>query len=330
MGLMRPLRLMTYNVRYFGHATRGVLSTRRSIERIAETLAALDPLVDVVCLQEVEGYSLRSSLVTWRPRRPRTQLDVLMDTLDRALARRGIRDRYVSAYYPAHTYRLTRRTNLYTTGLAILVNDRLHVVSHDHGRAVDITHRRRATPRLKQTRICAHLTVTGDGLGQLDVFNTHMSLPGLLYPEMWRPGDRFGFGPNQLSEARRLVETIDHRRSSEDMVLVGDFNSLPGSPVDELLRVQVGLVDALAHMKNLSGEGLRDWSTAGFMNKRMNIDRIYSSPSVEWLDLEGSAPFDPTEDLESSFHGLSDHVPLLGRLRVSSARPAVDVARRLA
>ena len=319
MGLMRPLRLMTYNVRYFGHATRGVLSTRKGIERIAHTLAALDPLVDVLCLQEVEGFSLRSSLVTWRPRRPQTQLGVLMNALDQALERRGLRDRYVAAYFPAHTYRLTRRTNLYTTGLAVLVNDRLRIAGHNLRRPVDITHRRRATPTLKQTRICAHVTVTGDGVGQLDVFNTHMSLPGVLYPEMWRPGDRFGFGPNQLKEAQRLVETIDHRRNGEDMVLVGDFNSLPGSPVDELLRTRVGLVDALAHSKGLSGEGLRSWSTAGFMKKRMNIDRIYSSPTVQWLDFEGSAPFDPPHGGATGFHGLSDHVPLLGRLRASSA-----------
>ena len=57
----RTLRVMTYNVRYFGHATRGIASTGPAFRRIARSLAALDPLPDLVCLQEVETQSLRST-----------------------------------------------------------------------------------------------------------------------------------------------------------------------------------------------------------------------------------------------------------------------------
>lgn len=305
---------MTYNVRYFGHGTRGVVSTRGGIRQIAQTVASMSPLVDVVCLQEVEQDSLRSSLVTWRPQRSRrpTQLDELMRWLDRALERRGIIDRYQATYFPAHSYRITKHTNLYTTGLAILVRARHEVIDHNRGREADITHRRGAKA-LKQTRICAHVTVKAATGGALDVFNTHMSLPGPFYPEFWQGGDRFGHGPNQLMEARRLLETIRQRRRAEHMVLMGDFNSLPGSPVDRVLQEEGGLVDALATGKGLGSRELRSWFTAGFMQKRMNIDRIYASPGLKWLDFEGSRPFDEhPRAVAPSFGGLSDHVPIVG------------------
>lgn len=309
MANVTQLRVMTYNVRYFGHKTRGVVSTPGRIREIARTVASMSPLVDVVCLQEVERASLRSSLVTWRPQRAEraTQMDVLMTALDDALEQRGTLERYDATYFPAHTYRLTGKMNLYTTGLAILVRRRHEVVHHNRGFEADITHRRGAK-RFKQTRICAHVTVKADGGGALDVFNTHMSLPGPFYPEFWKPGDRFGHGPNQIVEARRLLETIRHRRRADHMVLVGDFNSSPGSPVDEVLREEGGLVDALA---TVVGERSRSWSTAGFMKKRMNLDRIYASPDLRWLDFEGSSPFDE-QCRDKGFGGLSDHVPIVG------------------
>ena len=55
-----PLRIVSYNVRYFGHALRGLASTRTSLERIAQQLTSLTPLADVICLQEVETRSLMS------------------------------------------------------------------------------------------------------------------------------------------------------------------------------------------------------------------------------------------------------------------------------
>jgi endonuclease/exonuclease/phosphatase family metal-dependent hydrolase len=309
---MTMLRLMTYNVRYFGHGTRGVVATRTGVRRIAETVASLSPLVDVICLQEVEARSLRSSLVTMHPVKRHTMLQALLTELDRQLARRGVRERYQATYFPAHRYRITRATALYTTGLAMLVRPRLTIVDHNAHTPHDVTHRR-GVKELKQTRIVAHMTLKQEGKGQLDVFNTHMSLPGWFYPEFWRKGkgQRLGHGRNQLVEAKRIAELIEHRRQSDHVVLVGDFNSLPGSPVDRLFQQRVGLTDALARAKGLVGEHLQGWSTAGFMNKRMNIDRIYSSPAIEWLDFEETMPFG-----HGPFHGLSDHMPLVGSLRL--------------
>ena len=59
---MHPLRVVTYNVRYFGHGTRGLASTAKAMKRIAGALVALDPLPDIVCLQEVETESFRSTV----------------------------------------------------------------------------------------------------------------------------------------------------------------------------------------------------------------------------------------------------------------------------
>lgn len=320
---MPSLRLMTYNVRYFGHGTRGLVATRETVRRIAEAVAAMSPLCDVICLQEVEEHSLRSAPVTWHRSEPRTQLGEWLSELERALHHRHVEGRYEAHYFPAHRYALTRSTDLYTTGLAVLVGPRLRVVSEEEDRLEDITFRR-GVKALKQTRICAHLALrvrdeyresTGSDSGEegdLDVFNTHLSLPGPFYPEFWSSPERMGFGPNQLEEARRLVAAIRRRRRSPRMVLVGDFNSVPDSPVDRFLREEAGLDDALASALGLRGDERARWATAGFMQLRMAIDRVYSSGGVRWLDFDESAPFDGA----SRFEGLSDHVPIVGRLRL--------------
>ena len=40
MSLMQKLRMMTYNVRYFSHATRGLASTGRTMDAIALAISA--------------------------------------------------------------------------------------------------------------------------------------------------------------------------------------------------------------------------------------------------------------------------------------------------
>ena len=82
----RPLRIVSYNVRYFGHALRGLASTRTSLERIALKLASLTPLADVICLQEVETRSLRSTVAF---RDAHTQLEAFMVALEAVLHSHG-------------------------------------------------------------------------------------------------------------------------------------------------------------------------------------------------------------------------------------------------
>jgi endonuclease/exonuclease/phosphatase family metal-dependent hydrolase len=307
----RTLRVMTYNVRYFGHATRGIASTGPAFRRIARSLAALDPLPDLVCLQEVETQSLRSTTANrlWHP--AETQLDRVMTELHAALARAKKPERYTAYYFPAHTYRLTQRTNIYTTGLAVIASDALDIGHHNAGRPHDITHRLRAK-KLKQTRICAHVSFKHRDGFTFDVFNTHLSLPNIFSKEFWTEEARMGFGPNQLAEAKTLADFVASEKRSENYVVVGDFNSLPGSPVDRYLREECGLIDAFTKVRCFTPAESRDYPTAGFLNLRMHLDHVYSSPALEWLDFEDTRRFGEA----GAFSGLSDHVPLIARVRV--------------
>jgi endonuclease/exonuclease/phosphatase family metal-dependent hydrolase len=309
---MPPLRLMTYNVRYFGHGTRGLASTSDAISRIAATIARMEPLPDLVCLQEVETASIRSNSMArkWHP--DETQLDRLLTELHAALAHGKKPERYAAYYFPAHTYRLTERTNVYTTGLAVLALDGFDVTHHNAARPHDITHRRRVT-RLKQTRICAHLAFRHRSGHIFDVFNTHLSLPNWFTKEFWTGEARMGFGANQLAEAKTLADFVQSERRGDHFVVLGDFNALPGSPVDRYLREERGLVDAFAKVARLSHRQARNWPTAGFLNLRMHLDHIYASDSIEWLDFAGTHAF----GREGPFMGLSDHVPLIARCRLS-------------
>ncbi len=306
---MEPLRVMSYNVRYFAHPTRGIATTAPGIRAIARGIASLDPLPDIVCLQEVETKSIRSNVAS-NNHADDTQLERLMDELEAALVERNTARRYVAHYFPAHTYRLGRFANLYTTGLAVLALDTLSVRQHNAARPADITHRTRLVA-LKQTRIAAHVAFDRGGDERVEVFNTHLSLPSFFRKEFWTGKGRLGFGKNQLEEAKELVRFIESERQSEHFVVVGDFNSMPGSPVDEYLRGR-GLVEA---RRSTSPEAPdpRTFSTAGFMRLRMHIDHLYASPSLEWVDMEDTHGFDG----EGSFAGLSDHVPLIARCRVA-------------
>jgi endonuclease/exonuclease/phosphatase family metal-dependent hydrolase len=309
---MPALRIMSYNVRYFGHGTRGLGATEAGVRRIAGGIAALHPLPDFVCLQEVETRSLRSSVfgrasLAHCP----TQLDMLMAELDAALAARRSRRRYVAHYFPAHTYRLTRETNFYTTGLAILALDDFKILGHNAAEPHDITHRTNLV-RLKQTRICAHVAFEDRAGQRMELFNTHLSLPSFFAREFWTNPSRLGFGKNQLEEARVLASFVATQRKCDHFVIVGDFNSLPGSPVDRFFQEACGLRSAfaahgLAHAH--AHPHAHHFATAGFMNLRMHIDHLYASPSVEWIDLEGTHGF----DTHGMFRGLSDHVPLIAR-----------------
>jgi endonuclease/exonuclease/phosphatase family metal-dependent hydrolase len=307
----RTLRVMTYNVRYFGHPTRGLASTGAGVSRIARSLAALDPTPDLVCLQEVETQSLRSTSINRRWHPEETQLDRVMTELHAALALAQKADRYTAYYFPAHTYRLTARTNIYTTGLAVIARDTFGVGHHNAHRPHDITHRQRVK-NLKQTRICAHVSFVHESGFTFDVFNTHLSLPSVFSKEFWTGDARMGFSPNQLAEAKTLADFVEREQRSPYFIVVGDFNSLPGSPVDRYLRKERGFVDALSKVRRFSEAEARAFPTAGFLNLRMALDHVYSSHPLEWLDFADTHPFGE----DGAFDGLSDHVPLIARFRV--------------
>lgn len=290
---------MTYNVRYFGHGTKGLASTATSMDRIATAIASLDPLADIVCLQEVETMSLRSNFA--HRSNGETQLERLMARLHAALVQAGKRDTYEAYYFPAHIYKFSL-TPIYTTGLAVIAKRSFHVAHHNAGEPHDITCRRvHPVKRLKQTRICAHLRVTHTSGVDFDIFNTHLSLPTTFSKEFWLEPRRMGWGPNQLEEAKNVVGFVEREKRSDRWVLVGDFNALPGSPVHSHF-VASGYHNAFA---------TDDWATAGFMNLRMHLDHVFCGRGVRFLDFEGTHRFGQRGGL---FRGLSDHVPIVGSL----------------
>lgn len=316
---MPALRIVSYNVRYFGHALRGIASTRGAMSRIAQALVALDPLPDIICLQEVETDSLRATIAHRKAHPDETQLDRLMRHLGAALKDAGRPESYDAYYFPAHTYRLTSRTRIYTTGLAILARQDVTIDHHNAGDPCDITHRAprvHAVRRLKQTRICAHLRLRHQSGDSIDVFNTHLSLPTALSRHFWTGVRRMGYGPNQLEEAKNLVRFIAAQRASDRYLVVGDFNSLPGSPVYRFLLQDHGLSDPFAAVQQLDEPALRAWPTAGFMNLRMHLDHVLCGPGLCFTDFDDSHPFGARL---GRFHGLSDHVPLIGRCRVRNS-----------
>ena len=157
------MRIVSYNVRYFGHALRGLASTVGPKRRVSTAIATLDPLPDVVCLQEVETTSFRSS-VAHRPSHPgETQLQAFMGRMEEIFAAQGREMPYDAFYFQAHHYKLWD-FSLYTTGLAILVNRKtLRVDRHNVEAPAQITyHHVERLKERKQSRICAHMRLQRD------------------------------------------------------------------------------------------------------------------------------------------------------------------------
>ncbi len=319
----RPLRIVSYNVRYFGHALGGLATSRRSMDRIARKLAHLEPVADVVCLQEVETRSLRSTVAFGKT--ACTQLEAFMEALAAERSRPKASFPYEAYYFPAHTYRV-RQTAIYTTGLAVLVNtERLTVQGHNGRAPHRITHHHVARLReAKQSRICAHVRLATPSGGALHVFNTHLSLPTPFARSFWSARAKMGFGPNQVHEAHKLVAHVQDVAGSEPFVVCGDFNSSPASPVYRYLTTEARWAGAQEQLKQIDASARTGFPTAGFFRLRMHLDHLFGGNGVRWVDMEGTAPFGA-----SPFQGLSDHVPLIARFQLAghaAAHRSEDVA----
>ena len=308
------LRLMSYNVRYFGHALRGLASTRGSKRLIAESLAALSPLPSVICLQEVETRSLRSRLAYRGGSAGETQLEAFMGELEIALDEAHRPFRYQAFYFPAHV-NLLRSVALSSMGLAMLVDKgSLSIDKHNVEAPEKITHHHvRALKDRKQGRICAHMRVETRAHRPLHVFNTHLSLPTPFAADFWMVRDKMGFGINQLHEAKTLAAYVRRMAVDEPFIICGDFNSPPGSPVYRYLTEEAGFTGAQQALGQIDGKTSRAFPTAGFLRLRMHLDHLFGGNGVQFVDLEGTSPFG---DQESPFAGRSDHMPLITRLRL--------------
>lgn len=291
------LRVISYNVRYFGHPQQGFRATSAGVRRVAEAIGTLNPLPDVICLQEVEARSWRSGASL--DGEDRTQLDAFSAALDLVLRARRREERFRAYYFPAHRYTWGSVT-LYTTGLAILVQGRLPVVAQTQ---TDITHRRfRATAGVKQTRVCGHLRIDTPR-GQVDVFNTHLSLPSFLSLDVMQ----MGFGQNQQVEVQRLAAAVRTQATSTRFMVMGDFNSVPGSPVYHQALRTLEAVDAFSESRGLTVAKLGGWPTYGVLTARFRLDHVLRGAGLRAVESEGVEPF----GAPGRWKGLSDHVPVL-------------------
>jgi endonuclease/exonuclease/phosphatase family metal-dependent hydrolase len=296
-----PLRVVSYNIRYFSHALRGLAATRAARESIADRVAGLSPLADIICLQEVG-----------------TQLAGFMAELERAFAARAVPSPYVGLHFPAHVGRI-RGLSIATSGLAIIVNrERLAVTSHNAASPWRLTEARfeRLTDR-RPIRVCAHACVADATGRRLHVFNAHLSLPTPL-PQLlfWRLPRRLGNAPNQMREARTLASLVRRLAGEDPFVVVGDFNATPGSSVFRYLTEEAAFRSAHVELGDGRVDGEQGFSTFDVRGLvHLHIDHLFAGGGVSWVDLQGSAP---TRDRRSPFAGLSDHVPLIGRFRLSS------------
>jgi endonuclease/exonuclease/phosphatase family metal-dependent hydrolase len=167
----------------------------------------------------------------------------------------------------------------------------------------------------KQSRICAHIQLADASGQKFHVFNTHLSLPTPFARQFWSHRAKMGFGVNQLHEARTLAAFIKRHADGEPFIVCGDFNSPPGSPVYRYLTEEAHLTGAQETLEQIDAAVLRGFPTAGFMRLRMHLDHLFSGGPISWVDLEGTAPFG---DTSNPFHGLSDHVPLVGRFKLGA------------
>ena len=118
----------------------------------------------------------------------------------------------------------------------------------------------------------------------------------------------------------RVRARVEAERKSDRFFIAGDFNSLPGSPVYKYLVGQPGYKDPFAHVYRMTDNELKQWPTAGFMRLRMHLDHIFTGPMLKWIDFDETHPFG---DRACVFHGLSDHMPIIGRCRATAARESL-------
>ncbi|MDP2272434.1 MAG: endonuclease/exonuclease/phosphatase family protein [Archangium sp.] len=307
--LQSPVRIVSYNVRYFGHGLKGLASTAASKSRIATALCNLDPLPDLVALQEVETQSLRAGVAHRGAHPAENQLEAFLRHLGDEFKRRGLVMPYRAWYFPAHVYQLGS-IKLYTTGLAMLVNSqKLEVIADNGHRPHPITHHRNESlKKVKQTRIAAHLRLEDLQGRRFHLFNTHLSLPTPWAKEFWSQPGKMGFGQNQIAEAKAVAQYAQVTAHDEPYLVVGDFNTAPMTPVYRYLTEEAKLRGAQEQLKQIDASRSQSFATAGFMHLRMHLDHLFASGDLGFIDLKDTCTFG---DRTSPFSGLSDHVPLI-------------------
>ena len=284
-GRARCCASCSYNVRYFGHALRGLATTRASMEGIAARLAALSPLADLICFQEVETRSLRST-VAFKGLPP--SWSRLMAALEGAFERRKLAFPYDAFHFRAHSYRFRSTTPLHhraggggEPGTAQGGGPQRPQPARHHPPPRGPAEGHQAEPDLRP-REAHHAGWPGAPPLQHPPQPAHPLHPRVLERE-GEDGLRLqpaGGG----AEAGHLRGGPRRRRAVRG---VRDFNSPPASPVYRYLSEEVGWVGAQEALRQIDPASIRGFPTAGFF--RLGCTSTISSPATAcggWISSE--------------------------------------------
>ncbi len=144
--------------------------------------------------------------------------------------------------------------------------------------------------------------------GKLPIYNERFSeLRGAIWVKIIIDGQEwqiinthFGLGRQErMAQARALVglQWLKHPECRRPVVVCGDFNSLPGSPVNDLFETV--LKDASC------GEKTPTWMSRCLIKQ---LDHIFASPDIQTMKI-----WVPRTDLDKV---ASDHLPLIADLKL--------------
>jgi endonuclease/exonuclease/phosphatase family metal-dependent hydrolase len=319
---MREFTVVSWNVRYFSHHTGGVFSTDRNVRLAAQAVGALRPQPDFIALQEIDNVGIRTALGRTLRRRqgqPAPQLDRFVSCLNEACTSQGGTP-YAVLFFPAHGH--NGRGHLMSSGLTVLYRSQFSVADHNAPSPYDITCRRlKRWGKLKQTRICAWARFELGGGNQLNLFNTHVSLPAFLERSPDHAHGRFGEAVNQLQEVERLLTYVNSRRDDLPTLLVGDFNAAPDSSVYRRLVDGTEFRDAHAHHLGVPGRDMNGRPSAGLFRMRYRLDHLFCTQDVYFTSFSETLRHGENH----RWKGLSDHTPVIGRFALGSAPALGDV-----
>ena len=226
MAVPSSLRILSYNVRYFGHATRGLASTRTSMRRIAERARRARPAArpSSACRRSRPARSARTSPTASHPEE--TQLERFMDELSTALGAAGAQADQLRRVLLPGPHLPARRTHprLHDRASRCSRTPTSPSTTTTPRRPHDITHRRcTRSESLKQTRICAHVRFTprraASDLRRLQ--HPPLACPATFSREFWTERAAHGLRPqparggaatSPLRRARARSDALRRRR----------------------------------------------------------------------------------------------------------------------
>ena len=153
-----PLRILSYNVRYFGHATRGLATRRRPWSGSPRPWRrSIRSPRSSACRRSRRDRCGRPWPRRASQGRRADAARAVRAELSAALTAAGKPDAYEALLLPGARLPPSTRTHVYTTGLAVLAHDAFVVDRHNAEQPARHHPSRAPVKGFKQTRICAHV-----------------------------------------------------------------------------------------------------------------------------------------------------------------------------